>query len=269
MKAFLRARQLRFLGSAVLALAVVLVGPVTGPAAAADRSAEAGQLISRGQAAYDAIGSYTARMHRELRLKSGRLKIDEMFLRYDKPKTIFLKYVSGSQNGLQVLFSEGNFGGKLMTRPPGPMFDFIPIVEMSPDDKRIKNEESRPIQNAGIGHLISKFSADWTAAEAAGQAEVVSIINDEVRAYGTNAGEPVKTKRLEVLLNTPGRMHPKTVVHFRESDGLPVQMELFKAGSSSPDEAYTYHAIKLDPAKDDAAFVNMIDKRLLKHYRQI
>ncbi len=48
-----------------------------------------------------------------------------------------------------------------------------------------------------------------------------------------------------------------------------IQMELFKAGSSSPDEAYTYHSIKLDPAEDDAAFVSMIDKRLIKYYRQI
>lgn len=249
--------------------ALALPSAAAEPALSGGRIEEARALVRRGRSAYEGLKGYTARMHRELKLKNGRLKIDEMFLRYDKPRTIFLKYTSGAQNGLQVLWSEGRFDGKLMTRPPGPMFDFIPIVAMSPDDKRIKNEESRPIQNAGIGHLIEKFAADWAAADAAGQAEVVSIISDEVRVYGANAGEPVRTRRLEVLLKTPGRAHPKTVVHFRESDGLPVQMELFKAGSSSPDEAYTYHAIQADPAKDDPTFLGMIDKRLLKYYRQI
>ncbi len=237
--------------------------------AAPDRSVEAKALIQKGLAAYDGLKSYQARMHRELRLKGGRLKIDEMYLRYDKPQTVLLKYTDGPQEGLQVLYSEGNFDGKLMTRPPGPLFDFIPIVAMSPDDKRIKNEESRPIQNVGIGHLIQKFQADWSAAEAAGQASVVSIIPDEVAVYNSYSSEPVKTTRLEVLMKTPDRAYPKVVVHFRQSDGLPVQMELFTEGSASPDEVYTYYTITLDPAPDDAFFLSMVDKRLIELYRKI
>jgi len=257
------------LGSIVPAPLYAVDPAVTAPALAPDRKVEARGLIQKGLDAYGAFSSYEARMHRELRLKSGRLKIDEMFLRYDKPRTIFLKYTGGSQASLQVLYSEGNFDGKLMTRPPGAMFDFIPIVAMSPDDKRIKNEESRPIQNAGIGHLIEKFSRDWVEAEAAGQASVTSVMRDEVAMYGMEGGEPVKTTRLEVLLKTPGRAYPKVVVQFRESDGLPVQMELFAEGSASPDESYTYYAIQTDPAKNDPVFVSMIDKRLLEYYRKL
>lgn len=255
---------------ALLAVGVLAAAPAAVSAdPAPDRAAEARALIQKGTSAYDALGGYLARMHRELRLKNGRLKIDEMFLRYDKPKTIFLKYTDGAQQGLQVLYSEGNFDGKLMTRPPGPLFDFIPIVAMSPDDKRIKNEESRPIQNAGIGHMIQKFGSDWNAAEAAGQAKVVSIMRDEVAVYGPYAEPPVRTTRLEVLIETPERTHPKVVVHFRETDGLPVQMELFKSGSASPDEAYTYYSIVTDPAKDHALFTGAIDKRLLEYYKKI
>ncbi len=94
-------------------------------------------------------------------------------------------------------------------------------------------------------------------------------MRDEVAMYGMEGGEPVKTTRLEVLLKTPDRTYPKVVVQFRESDGLPVQMELYKEGSASPDESYTYYAIRTDPAKDDAVFVSMIDKRLLEHYRKL
>lgn len=237
--------------------------------AASDRSAEAQALVQKGLAAYDALKGYGARMHRELRLKNGRLKIDEMYLRYDKPRTIFLKYTDGVQEGLQVLYSEGNFDGKLMTRPPGPLFDFIPIVAMSPDDKRIKNEESRPIQNAGIGHMIHKFADDWTAAAAAEQASVVSIIPDEVAVYNSYSSDPVRTTRLEVKLQTPGRTYPKVVIHFRQSDGLPVQMELFTEGSASPDETYIYYSIVPDPSPDEPVFISMIDKRLLEYYRKI
>lgn len=237
--------------------------------AAADRMTQAGQLIQKGQAAYDALKGYEARMHRELRLKNGRLKIDEMYLRYDKPHTVFLKYTDGAQASLQVLYSEGKFDGKLMTRPPGPLFDFIPIVAMSPDDPRVKNEESRPIQNAGIGHMIEKFSADWAAAAAAGQASVVSIMNDEVAVYGVHAEPAVKSIRLEALIQTPGRDHPKVVVQFRAYDGLPIQMDLYPAGSASPDESYIYYAITPNPAMNDAMFVGMIDKRILELYKQI
>lgn len=278
-----RSRWMRLDAIAVLLCALaVLLAPAavaaeytipaqTAPAAAPvlDRSAEANALIQKGLSTYGAMNGYLARMHRELRLKNGRLKIDEMFLRYDKPHTVFLKYTDGAQSGLQVLYSEGHFDGKLMTRPPGPLFDFIPIVAMSPDDPRVKNEESRPIQNAGIGHMIEKFNADWTAAAAAGQAKVVSTMRDEVAVYGAHAEAPVRTVRLEVLIETPERVFPKVVVHFRESDGLPVQMELFKAGSTAPDETYTYYAITLDPSKNDPAFVSMADKRILQYYNQI
>lgn len=235
-----------------------------------DRSTEARQTIQKGRAAYDALNGYQARMHREIRKKDGRLQMAEMFLRIDKkPATVLLKYTDGPQATLQVLQSEGNFDGKLMTRPPGLFFDFIPIVAMSPDDPRVKSEESRPIQTVGIGHMIEAYSEDWAKAEAKGQAKVLSIMRDEVLVTGPYAEPATKTIRLELLIDSPEEKHPKTVLHFRESDGLPVQIALYAAGSDVPDETYTYYAIVTNPAKDDPAFVSLVDRRLLELYKKI
>ena len=227
---------------------------VAAPAAAeADPFEPVQAVVDRALGAYGALNSYQAHLHRELRLKDGRMKSEEMFLRCDKPHTVFLKYLTGSSATLQVLYSEGNFGGKLMTRPPGLFFDFIPIQAMDPADPRVTSAENRPIQDAGIGHMIEKFSADLAEARISGLARVVSLAPAEGMSGVT---------RLEVVLDLPGRTYPKTVMYFEDGEGLPIGMEMAPADGPAT-EIYRYSDFQPDPAKDDAVFLRMIDRRIL------
>lgn len=245
--------------------------PVSAPAVAAvpDRMTEADQLMQKGLASYRALEGYQARMREEAK-KDGRLRTTEMFLRVDKkPETVLLKYTDGPQATLQVLYSKDHFDNKLMTRPPGLFFEFIPIIAMSPDDPRVKNEESRPITSAGIGYMIEELSEEWKEAEAKGQAKALSVMRDEVLITGPYAEPATPTTRLEFRIDSPGESHPKKVLHFRQSDGLPVQLELYKPGSETPDETYTYYAVVTNPAKNDPAFLKLVDRRLIELYNKI
>lgn len=234
-----------------------------------DKAAEAGRLLRNGLASYRALSGYQARMREETQ-KNGRLKTTEMFLRHDKqPETILLKYTGGSKATLQVLYSKDRFDGKLMTRPPGLFFEFIPIIAMSPDDPRVKGEESRPITSAGIGYMIEQLSEEWAEAEANGQAGVLSVTQDQVLITGPNAEPAAPTTRLDFRIDSPGESHPRKVLHFRKSDGLPIRLELYKPDSQTPDETYTYYAIVTNPAKNDPAFVKLVDRRLLELYNKI
>jgi hypothetical protein len=249
----------------VLAAAVLTVGSlglVTAPAladmaAAGSLDARASGLVQKGVTAYDGLSGYQAMLHRETPKKDSRkMRVDEMFLRYDKPSTIFMKYTAGRQKSLQVLWSDGNFGGKIMTRPPGPFFDFIPIQAMDPEDKRITREEARPLKDAGIGHMINQFAREWSDGQAAGKAKVESI---------GPASDDQGLTRLQVRIDAPNRQYAREAIYFRDADGLPVGVE-FLTDQGAVVESYRYSAIKANPAKDDAELTAAMDPRLFSEY---
>lgn len=250
----------RSLMTAALTAASMFVASVSGLANVAGTGAleaRASDLIQNGVSAYDGLNGYQAILRRETPKKDSRKKrVDEMFIRYDKPATIFMKYTTGRQKSLEVLWSDGNFAGKIMTRPPGALFGFIPIQAMDPEDKRITREEARPLKDAGIGHMINQFAREWADGQAAGGTKVESI---------GPAVDDQSLTRLQVRIDAPNRQYPREALYFRDADGLPVGVE-FLNDQGTIVESYRYSAIKANPAKDDAELTAAMDPRLFSEY---
>jgi hypothetical protein len=242
----------------LLAVALAVIGLCSSVVGHADTAvptvAEAQAIVGKGLVASKGLESYQATLQRAIR-RDGKMKSEKMFIRREGKGTIFLKYITGRSATLQVLFSEGKFDGKIVTRPPGLFFDFIPIQLMDPKDPRVTGKEKRPLTDAGIGHMIESFAKDLADAEVAGRARVISL----APAPGMK-----DVTRLEVELAVPASKYPRTAMYFR-ADGLPIGVELFPAAGPAS-ETYHYTDIQPNPAKDDAVFLKNIDARILNDY---
>jgi len=223
-------------------------------------AARAHHVISLSLSAYGNLRSYQADFEREM-FKDGKpVKSEKIYMRFEKPFVIFMKWLSGRSMGQQIVYSKDDFDGKLLTRPPGFFFLFIPIVHLAPDDPRLMKEEKQPIQNAGVGYFLGKFSSDFEEAAAAGQLEVLSVRLDSLR------GEEVTW--LRVRFNTPGREYPVVSVAFSQNSRMPLEIRLFTEGNVLS-RAYRYGNFTFNPPRDHNAFRSGIDGRLWDMYKQI
>jgi hypothetical protein len=221
-----------------------------------ERSAE---LIRRSLRAYDALEGYQAVFAREELEGDGSWDREATFLKFDKPFTIFMGWTDGEERGRQILYSEGNFDGKMMVRVPG-FFNLIPLIPLSPDDPRILRAEKHPITSAGIGHFLQEFAQSFEESKGKGAVRVLALEETEA------GGEPCVL--LDVHFQDPAYEYPRTAVAFSRRHGLPVEVRLYRDGSTLV-EAYRYEGLIVNPGSDDAAFKAQSDGRLFNLYQKI
>jgi len=219
---------------------------------------EAQEIIHQAVGTYDRLDSYQASLERQY---SGEdVKPEEIFLRFEKPLVVYMHWLNGSQRGLQVVYSNRHFDDKILSRPPGFLFQFIPIVHLAKDDPRVMKAESHSIEKAGIGYILNDFAQDFADARASNQVKVLSVEDVEID------GE--KAKRITVLFNVPMRNYPKVSMAFSEEHHLPIEIKLYRSLENSP-EVYRYLNLSINPPRDNEAFQKSIDRRLFNSYQKI
>ncbi len=143
--------------AAVLLTSVALLGQ-----AWADDSPDPHRIIISTRASYDAIEDYTATFIKQERI-NGTLGLPEVvFMKFQKPFKVYMKWVEGKKEGQEVLYVEGNNGGKMLAHPGfggfiGGMLGLIlPTFAVSPDGPTAMKDNLHPITDAGIGNMIEK-----------------------------------------------------------------------------------------------------------------
>src|SRR5438874_9229721 len=132
------------------ALAIVLVLGGVSRAAAGDEPA---QLLFAMETAYARVGSYTARFVRQEVVDGALRAREEAFLKFQRPRLIYLRWVAGPPAGRQILFVPGRNDDRMLVREPG-FFTGLATIVMAPDSARVLRESRHPVTDVGIGQLI-------------------------------------------------------------------------------------------------------------------
>jgi Protein of unknown function (DUF1571) len=128
------------------------------PVAAAQRLRE---LATNATARYQQIDSYIARFRRR-EVVNGQQKPEElMLIKFRKePWSVYFKWLGEEGRGREVVFVPGMYDNKLHTllaagdtlMPAGTHF------AVAPDSFLVRSKSRHPIQEAGFGSLVEKFS---------------------------------------------------------------------------------------------------------------
>ena len=120
---------------------------------------EAQDLIQHSLEAYERLDNYQVRF---VRAYPGERKEEDIFMRFEKPFVVYMHWTAGSSRGLQILYSDRHFDDKILARPGGLLFNFIPIIPMDKDDPRVMKGEAHSIETAGIGYFVHDFAgSNW------------------------------------------------------------------------------------------------------------
>lgn len=156
-------------GSPVVLLLLVLAGALlfgsAGEAPAADSpdSTDPQELILSTRESYSLIDDYTATFIKQERV-NGRLKpVETVFMKFQKPFKVYMKWVEGAKEGQEILYVEGKNGGKVLAHPGfggflgGMLTMILPTFAISPDGPTAMKDNLHPVTDAGIGNMIENI----------------------------------------------------------------------------------------------------------------
>ncbi|MFT5206723.1 MAG: hypothetical protein ACI9CF_000463 [Candidatus Omnitrophota bacterium] len=223
-------------------------------AADAHLTGQASTLVQKSVSAYTQMQSYQSLMQREY--PGEGKKSEDIWVRFEKPFAIFMGWKAGPKKGLQIVYARNHFEDKILARPKGFLFTFIPIVHMAKTDPRIGSEEEHSIDTAGIGYMLNDFADDFSKALAEGNIDEISI--NDVEIDGEVARE------VTVVFNDENRKFPKVSMAYSKDHNLPVETIYFTA-EGEPYEIYRYLDLKPNSDLNDDANKSAIDHRLHKY----
>ena len=116
-------------------------------------SSDPRQWIEEAQAAYGAIESYTAIVHKQQRVEGKLLPEETIFLKFKKPYNIYMKWVEAPYKGSELLFVEGWNQNHVRAHRGGWLKFFI--RNLHPTDPKLMEGNLRPVTDMGIGQLIT------------------------------------------------------------------------------------------------------------------
>ncbi|HUF19927.1 MAG TPA: DUF1571 domain-containing protein [Burkholderiales bacterium] len=126
---------------------------VVSATADAAASSDARQWIEEAQAAYGAIESYTAIVHKQQRVERKLLPEETIFLKFRKPYSIYMKWIRPPYKGSELLFVEGWNENRVRAHRGGLLRFFI--RDLHPTDPALMKGNLRPVTDMGIGQLIT------------------------------------------------------------------------------------------------------------------
>lgn len=220
-------------------------------------------LLRRANGAYSSLENYEALFYKtEKTVRKNAGQTEKIYLKYEKPWKIFMKWLNTEKKGLEVLYEKGKNEDKIAVHLPGLVMSLVPVIFLDQNSPWVRQgSESHGIRDAGIGIFLADLS------------DAVARASLEKRLRVTLISSPTqKSKWTETVditfLNTAkdaGYFTYRLRVRFDRKTDLPVWMELFGWENAS-EGIYVYHHLKTN-LKEDATLKKHIHGALYKVYR--
>ena len=247
-------KPFRILFQRVSAAAFLLVLGVCPFARSSEENAHLIETLSRSRDAYASVKDYTALFVKQER-SEGKLDLpEEIFLKFEKPFKIYMKWLNEPKKGLEVHYERGKHDGKLAIHKPGFLTGLAGVIFLEQDSPWVrKGSESYNIEDAGIGTFLTDFTEAVLAAEK----------TDVLTARESSSGI------WDVTFNVPAEddtfFAKRCVVTFDEDSKLPIKMELFD-WEGQITGIYDYKNLKLNVGSLDPEFKKQANRSLFRVY---
>jgi len=119
-------------------------------------------VISRTLKAYERINDYTCRFSKKELVKGKIRKSSNVILKFMKPQHIYFQWTEGKNKGIETIYAEGKYDGKLIVHLNG-FFRFI-TVSLDPKGSMAMRNHRHPVTEAGIGHIVRLIGENYSRA---------------------------------------------------------------------------------------------------------
>ena len=211
-------------------------------------------VLGEGLSSYEKLRDYRAKFIKKERSGSELAEEEEIFLKFEKPFKIFMKWLNTGKRGVEVFYERGRNNGKLVIHQPGLLLGLAPVIFLDQNSPWVREgSASYNIEDAGIG----TFLADFTKA-------VISAGNEKKLKVEWPKERVSDVTFLESKKDTIYFAYRVRVL-FDEKTSLPIRMELFD-WHDTPMGIYEYRDLALNVG-EDTEFKKEINRHLLKVYR--
>jgi hypothetical protein len=218
--------------------AVVLAATALGPARA-DATDLLAPLLADMEAAYARVTSYTARLVRQERVGTRLRPPEEARLKFQRPGSVYMHWITGPAAGRELLFVEGRDDGKVLVHEPRFLSNLFTLV-LAPDSPRIFQESRHPATDVGLGRLIELIAGDTRRGQRAGELTIVD------RGLVGEAGSRARVFELVLPREaTKGYYCHRALLSLHPDLGLPVRAQFFD-GEEQLLADYAYRDLELN-----------------------
>lgn len=199
---------------------------------------------------YESVKDYTALFVKQERSEGKLDAPEEIFLKFEKPFKIYMKWLNPPKKGLEVHYERGRHDNKLVIRKPGFLTGLIGVIYLEQDSPWVrKGSESYDIEDAGIGTFLVDF--DKAVRTAAQTGSLRSEWKDDFTVDAT----------FDVPEENDTFFAKRCVVTFDPASKLPVKMELYD-WEDQLTGIYDYRNLKTNVGSADEAFLGHIHRSL-------
>ncbi len=132
------------------------------------------KLMERCKQSYQNLNDYTATFIKEQRLRGRLRKPETTFLKFQKPFSIYMKWIKNPDKGKEVIYVEGAHNGKILAHLGGVIGLLTPTTfRLEPTHPMAMGGNLKPITKAGLGNMIGALLAIYQLAEKNGDLESV------------------------------------------------------------------------------------------------
>ncbi len=178
------------------------------------------QLLKTMARHSERIRDYTAVFHKQEVVKGKLLPQENIFLKFQKPFSVYMRWLEGPFEGQEVLYVRDKYKGKLIGHKGG-FFGFI-TLSLDPKGRRAMKGNRYPITEAGLAKVVTRVLKDVKK----GEAEGVLQLSDKpsVEVFGR------RSRMITIRLpDDPERgfSAAKTNLWIDLENGLPIKAEFF------------------------------------------
>lgn len=163
---------------------------------------------------YNQIDDYTCLFHKKEMIGNKIIDQKNIFLKYRRPKNIYMKWTEGEKKGSEVLYAQGKYKDKVVVKVKKMS------ISVDPNGFLALKNNRHPVTEIGIGHLIDMVQKNYSKSlnqhEGTIQFEKDSVID----------GRKVLLFKA-VFPENQGYYAPKVLISLDAEWGLPLKIEAY------------------------------------------
>lgn len=232
---------------------------IASPACGAEVDPEASTLIERAKGLiadsvreYESIRDYTCVMHSRESC-GGQLQERAMELKVRRaPFSVYMKF-RAPHAGREVLFVDGERGGKLLARDPGIAGMVLGTLSLAPEGMLGQDGGRHPVTHAGIGHMLETLTERWAAELDPSESRMIITPNATLDGRNGTLLEAIHTEHRGHFL------FAKVRVFLDDEFNLPTRFEAYDwpatpGAEPTLGEEYTFRNLAVNVGLPTAAF---------------
>ena len=162
-----------FLLLKVVLIGLFCVGLLAHPLLGNNQSEAVLALLTQMESSYARVEDYAAAFHKQERVDGELLPEETMFLKFQKPLKIYMKWLEDPHRGREALYVEGSDDNKVIAHEGG-ILGFV-TLSLDPRGSIAMKDSRHPITDIGFGHLLKMLRKDIQTAVEHGELEIVRI----------------------------------------------------------------------------------------------